>query len=189
MTSCVWSDEAWGSSHFCLCSSWRSQILIPYFFLSVEGSRVSKVDCFGICGSFRPYHCWPCGILLGNPYRAPQSGPPFPAVFSELTRCFSPWEYHFRGSLPFLVSSSASPDLSSIPCQGRFGNSGPAAISGMLLRNWRKGPIQRLSCVRGDSQKWTWTRCMRASGRCVLWAAFTAAGLGKQLGIASMGNY
>lgn len=144
---------------------------------------------FGICGSFRPYHCWPCGILLGKPYRAPQSGPPFPAVFSELTRCFSPWEYHFRGSLPFLVSSSASPDLSSIPCQGRFGNSGPAAISGMLLRNWRKGPIQRLSCVRGDSQKWTWTRCMRASGRCVLWAAFTAAGLGKQLGIASMGNY
>lgn len=198
---CVWSDEAWGSSHFCFCSSWRSQILIPYlFFCRGKGVALIKWTVSVSVAHLSPNPAGHMEFHWGNimehlrwahlsPPRSPSwhfvlflkniiSGVPFPSWFLVLCLPVHP-TYPARKGLGKYLNH-------------RVANSGPsAATSGMLLRNWRKGPIRRLSCVRGvsDGNEHERDACRHLAGAFFAWAVFTATDLGKQLGIASVGDY
>lgn len=133
------------------------------------------------------------------PYGVPQLGPPFPTVFSELTLC----------SFPPRIPSQVFPSLPGY--QFSISQSIQHMLPGKVWENisvteWQivgclqpclgccneltKDQIQWFSCVHGVSGGNEHKRdCMQAFDRCILCAVFMAAGLGKQLGIVSMGNY
>ena len=134
------------------------------------------------------------------PYGVPQSGPPFPTVFSELTLCsFSPripsqvfpslpgFQFSISQSIQYMLPGKVWENISITEWQ----------IVGCLqpclgcCNELTKGQVQWYSCVHGVSGRNEHKRdaCKHLTGAFFDWAVFMAAGLGKQLGIVNLGNY